>query len=117
MLAFRVDLNGKQLCVAGVGQHGVLTAVVDYAGDERGGTTSLHVGGLFTPTEEHALWKDQDLKVGDKVVVTVVETDLVDKPVKRYRRESKKYETDQKAYVQAWAEKFGWKITRRRNSK
>jgi hypothetical protein len=117
MHAFKVDLNGKRICVAGVGQHGVLTAIVDYVGDGRSSEISLRVGGLFTPTEEHATWKRLDLKVGDKVVVTVIETDSVDRAGKRYRPDSKTYETNQKAYVQALAKKFGWKITRPRKSK
>lgn len=117
MQAFRVDLNGKRICVAGVGEHGVLSAIVDYVGDGRSSELHLAVGGLFTATEEHAEWKRLDLKVGDKVVVTVVETDSVDKPGKRYRPDSKTYETNQKAYVQAWAKKFGWKLTRPRKSK
>jgi len=112
MRAFRVSLNGKRICVAGVGEHGVLNATVDYVGDGRGGTVSLRVGGLFTPTEEHAIWKRLGLKVGDKVAVTVIEAESVDKPAKLYRADSETYETNQKAYVRAWARKFGWKIVR-----
>jgi hypothetical protein len=53
------------------------------------------------------------LKVGDKVVVTVVETDSVDRPRKRYRRDSKTAEINAKAYVRACAKEFGWQIRTR----
>ena len=110
MIAFRVDVNGKRACVAGVGERGVLTAIVDYVGDERSSRLSLAVGGLYTPTEEHAMWKRMGLKVGDRVAITVIETESPDKPTKRYRRDTKTTQRSQKAYVRAYAKKFGWKI-------
>jgi hypothetical protein len=118
MRAFKIELNGKRICVAGVGAHGVLTAIVDYVGDGRSSRLNLSVGGLFTPTEEHAIWKNLGLGVGDKVVVRVIETDSVDRPKKRYRPDSRTAERNQKAYVRAWANKFGWQIlTRPQKSK
>ena len=110
MRAFKVDLNGKRICVAGVGGDGVLTAIVDYVGNGRSSTLSLSVGGLFTPTSEHAIWKLLALKVGDMVVVRVIETDSVDRPRKRYRPDSKTAERNQKALLRAQAKKFGWQI-------
>ena len=50
------------------------------------------------------------MKVGDRIVLTVIETDTVDRPRKRYRPDSKTAEKNQKAYVRAWANKFGWEI-------
>ncbi len=47
MRAFRVYLNGKKLCVAGVGDDGVLSAIVDCVGRSGGTDTSLHIGGLL----------------------------------------------------------------------
>ena len=118
MRAFRVDLNGKRICVAGVGEHGVLTAIVDYVGNGRSSRLGLSVGGLFTPTGEHAIWKLLDLKVGDKVVVKVIETDSVDRPRKRYRPDSKAAERNQKALIRAQAKELGWQIlTRPKKSK
>jgi predicted DNA-binding antitoxin AbrB/MazE fold protein len=110
MIAFRIDLNGKQVCVAGVGQHGTLTTFVNYVSHNRRSMLDLAVSGLYTATEEHAIWKKVDLKAGDKVQVTVIETNSVDKPKIRYRPDSKTAERNQKAYVRAWAKKFGWKI-------
>ena len=117
MRAFKIHLNGKRICVAGVGTEGVLTTHIDYVG-QRGSDLRLAVTGLFTKTDEHAVWTTLGLNVGDKVQVTVVETDLVDRPKKLYRSDSKTAERNQKAYIRAWAKKFGWQLlTRPKNSK
>ena len=113
MRAFQVELNGKRLCVAGIGDDGVLNTTVDYVVDQRGSRLHLRVGGLFSPTEEHATWRNLALKVGDRVTVTIIESDTVDKPRKRYRRDSKTAEINEKAYVQAKAHAFGWQIRMR----
>jgi len=110
MRAFKIDLNGKRICVAGVGANGVLTTFINYVGRGRSSALDLAVSGLFPDTDEHAIWKTPRLKVGDKVGVTVIETDSIDKPTKRYRPDSATAERNQKAYVRAWAKKFGWKI-------
>jgi hypothetical protein len=117
MRAFKIHLNGKRICIAGVGADGVLATHIDYVG-QNGDHLSLAVTELFTKTEEHAIWTTLDLKVGDKVQVNVVETELVDKPKKLYRPDSKTAERNQKAYIRAWAKKFGWQlIIRPKNSK
>lgn len=113
MRAFKVDLNGKRICVAGVGKNGVLTTVVNYVGHGRSSRLDFAVSGLFAPTREHAIWKTLGLKVGDKVGVMVIETDSVDKPKKLYRADSATAERNQKAYVHAMAKKFGWRIVTR----
>jgi hypothetical protein len=118
MRAFKVELNGKRLCVAGVGAKGVLTAIASYVGNAaRGSTLDLHVGGLYTKTREHATWANIGLKVGDRVMLRVVETDSVDKPKKRYRADPKAEDKSQKAYVRAWAKKFGWTISKKKKPK
>jgi hypothetical protein len=117
MRAFQISLNGKRICVAGVGAEGVLTTHIDYVG-QKGDDLRLAVNGLFAKTDEHAIWINSGLKVGDKVQVNVIETDLVDKPKKLYRPDSKTAERNQKAYIRAWAKKFGWQLlTRPKSSK
>jgi hypothetical protein len=78
----------------------------------------LNVGGLISATEEHVRWKAPHLKLGDKVALRIIETDLVDQPVERFRTNSKQDERNSKAYVRAVALKYGWKlITRPKKSK
>jgi|SRR5579862_6905397 len=117
MRAFKVELNGKRLCVAGIGGDGVLNTMVDYVVHQSSSRLHLRVGGLFSSTEEHATWRHRALKVGDRVTVTIIEADSVDKPRKRYRRDSKTAEINEKAYVQAKAHAFGWQIRMPREKK
>ena len=111
MRAFDVRLNGKCLCVAGVGDDGVLSTIVNHVAGFGRDEVSLRVGGLESPTEEHVTWRNLKLKVGDEVTVRIVEADSVDKPKSRYRPNSKQDERNSKAYIQALAKKFGWTLT------
>jgi hypothetical protein len=87
MIAFRVRLNGKRLCTAGIGPDGVLTAIVTWVG---GGSRlpelsnfDFHVGGLDSRTREHVDYETPQLQVGDKVSVEIIEADQVDPETKR----------------------------------
>jgi hypothetical protein len=114
MRAFKVEVNGKRICVAGVGTNGVLSAITNCGGSPaRRGDLFLHVGGLFSETDEYATWTLLKLKVGDRIVLKVVETDSVDKPRERYLLDSKTSERNQKAYVRAVVKKFGWRLVTR----
>jgi hypothetical protein len=109
MRAFKVEVNSKRICVAGVGTNGVLSATTNcVASPARRGDLFLEVGGLFPETDEHALWAHLKLKVGDRIVLKVIETDSVDKPRERYRFDSKANARNQKAYVLAMVKQFGW---------
>jgi hypothetical protein len=86
MRAFEVWLNGEKLCLAGIGVDGVLTTIVNWAGRQGEGGSFLDVGGLISQTKEHVHWISQKpLTVGDRLQVTIVETDAVDSPIKKYR--------------------------------
>jgi hypothetical protein len=114
MRAFKVEVNGKRVCVAGVGTNGVLSAITNFVGSPaRGSHLDLSVGGLFTETDEHATWARIKLKVGDKIVLRVIETDSVDKPRERYLPDSKTNERNQKAYIRAAVKQFGWQLVTR----
>jgi hypothetical protein len=118
MRAFKVEVNGKRICVAGMDANGVLSAITNFVGNRaRGSSLDLSVGGLFTETGEHATWARRTLKVGDKVVLKVIETDSVDKPRERYLSDSKTNERNQKTYVRAFAKQFGWQLITRPGQK
>jgi hypothetical protein len=88
VIAFAVYLNGRRLWTAGVGSAGVLTTIVTWATKKsaRSGAADfhVHVGGIDAATDEHVTWKTPRLKVGDKIIVKVVETDEVDRPTRRF---------------------------------
>lgn len=95
MIAFDVSVNGRHLCRAGVGDQGVLSAIVNYVNRANGDSPAeaqgnrdaeidLSVGGLIQPGGEYVRWLDQELKLGDVILVKVSEERAVDEPVARY---------------------------------
>ena len=95
MKCFEVTINGEKVCIAGVGDDGVLTSIVSFvksnsASNESGESQKnnsesldLRVGGLtnreFGETE-HLEWLHQDLAVGDEIVIRIIETSACDEP-------------------------------------
>jgi hypothetical protein len=111
MLAFQVSLNRKELCVAGLADKGVLTAIVNWVDWRSGADLFLTVGGLVSATEEHVSWISQKpLRVGSEIRVKVVETDSADNPIKRHRTDPAERLRSQKRYVRMMAKQLGWKI-------
>jgi hypothetical protein len=114
MRAFEIHLNGKRLCLAGVGEDGVLTAIIDHITGPKGSSLHLRVGGLVSPIGKHFIWRDRRLKVGDEIIVKIAETDSVDRPRKSYPFNPEGDEKKQKAYIRAMAKKFGRRVDTRR---
>lgn len=56
MKAFEVRLNGKKLCIAGIGRDGVLNAVLGHVVGDGREELDLGVGGLISPTNEYIDW-------------------------------------------------------------
>lgn len=114
MRAFEIHLNDRKLCTAGVKNDGVLTATLTYVAGRGRNDLALDVGGLLSSTEEHVDWTNLRLKVGDEVRMKVVETESVDKPPRRHRRDLAEELRSQKRYVRRMARKLGRAITVRR---
>lgn len=110
MRAFEVYLNDKKLCLAGIGDDGVLTAIVDGVTRKGKGSLSLSVAGFVSPISEHVTWVRQNLHVGDEITVKVVETSSTDKPTKKERTNPAEDLKYKKSYVRALAKQFSWKI-------
>jgi hypothetical protein len=94
VIAFEVQRNGKQLCLAGVGA-GVLTVGLTWVGRrsrdgdeppaEDSGLT-LHVGGLEAwgdDAGQNLTWLSNSLEVGDSVSIRVLEAPAADVPSTR----------------------------------
>jgi hypothetical protein len=120
MRAFALYLNGKKLGTAGVGDHGVLSANITWVRrrNEPVSTTrgadaeeiGVDLGGLNSDTDEHLHWREQPLRLGDEVCIRVVETESVDPPRRRQRRNRTQERRQQKSYVRQMAKKFGWTV-------
>jgi hypothetical protein len=110
MRAFEVHLNGKRLCLAGIGNDGVLTAIANWVVGDGRKDMWLRVGGLILPADEHISWPNWKLRVGDEIKIVVRETTSADKPPTRRRRDPRQELKDQKKYVRRMARELGWKI-------
>jgi hypothetical protein len=110
MRTFAVYLNGKRLCLAGIGNDGVLTAIVNWVVGRGRRDMWLSVGGLISTTDEHVRWSNAKLHVGDQIKIKIRETASADDPKTRYPRDPDKELKAQKKYVRTMARRLGWKI-------
>jgi hypothetical protein len=109
MSFFNVSLNGKKLCLAGVGERGVLSAIISWVAGDRGEDLPVEVGGLAN--EEHIGWvKQKRLQVRDDIRVKMVESGSAGKPVSRRRNHPAETLKAEKQYVRMIAKELGWEI-------
>jgi hypothetical protein len=109
MLSFNVSLNGKKLCIAGIGKRGVLSAILAWAATDRGEDLFLQVGGLAN--EEHSDWIYQKpLQVGDELRVEICDAESVDEPIRKRPIHAAETLDQKKEYVRRTAKELGWTI-------
>ena len=82
MKAFKVSINGRHVCTAGIGSDGVLSTILHWAGggphQDEEGDLRLHIGGLDCRTDEHVGWLAPDVAVGDEITIRIIEAEHVD---------------------------------------
>ena len=116
MTVFDVFLNDRKVCRAGVGDDGVLSAIVSWARltgpaaktarrlksplDE----TRLHIGGLAENT--HRNWTNRNLKAGDRVTIAIATARSFDPPVRATPRDPRAEERQQRRYYEHLKAKF-----------
>ena len=117
MRAYEVFLNGKRLCVAGIGKDGYISAYVTYRSEPN--DTWVDVLGHVNNKNFYVRWTRKDLCVGDEVLVKVVDRKSVDKykVIRRNKGPTKKEIESMKRAVRAQAKAFGWKIEERHRAK
>jgi hypothetical protein len=113
MKAFQIHLNGKKLCVAGVGENGVLSAIVDCVTMRGRDMLQVSVGGFISSKAEHVRWLEQrKLRTGDQIQIQIVEVESADSPrARRHRSDPVVDLRERKRYLREMAKKFGWTIT------
>jgi hypothetical protein len=110
MIGFRVSLNGKRLHTAAAGERGVLTACITWVFREAPGIRNrsdltLHVGGLAK--DAHLDWPSpRKLRVGDKVMVTIVDTTRPDPPSRTRRDDQALVEASERRYYERLKAKY-----------
>ena len=113
MLAFEIYLNGQKLCRAGIGNSGVLSAIVAarMATGIRNESLFLNIGGLINPEGKHVSWIDQKgLAVGDKIQINIVEADSVDEHRRRDPADDARLRQVKEDQVRRSAKELGWKL-------
>jgi hypothetical protein len=110
MRAFEVHLNGKRLCVAGVGDDGVLTAIVDHVRGDGRDELQLGVSGLECPSGDHLTWTLRRLRAGDEISVRIVEAGAASRPRHRTPRDPAAERQAEEQYVRELARQWGWRI-------
>jgi len=113
MRALEVELNGERLCLAGIGDDGVLNAMVNCIAKPPRQEVELRVGGLISPTREHVDWVNRDISVGDEIRIRIVDAGLIDEPSKRHRPDPAVQLKAQKNYVRHMAKDLGWEVKAR----
>jgi hypothetical protein len=102
-LCFEVTINQDNPVAAGAPEANVLSAIVSYV-TERNELT-LEVGGLAS-NSERLDWISRDLKVGDVMVIRIVESNAPDPPVKRHRDEPSFLADQERAYYERLRRKY-----------
>jgi hypothetical protein len=116
MIAFEIYVNDHHLCRAGIGDSGVLSAIVTWAATTtstgtRNESLFLNLGGLINPERKHVSWIEQKgLAVGDKIQVNIVEADLVDEHRQRDPAEDGRLRQAREDQVRRSANELGWTI-------
>jgi hypothetical protein len=93
MIAFEIHINGVHVVTASQEDWSVLAIHVDALRDRKKESDEydlrFSVGGLSKENKEgfseHFRWPATDLKIGDIVQFRLIETDIIDSPIKRYR--------------------------------
>lgn len=89
MICYEITVNGERKCTAGIATDGVVSVHIGHV--LRDGTArrspDLSVGGLDSETQEHLRWTQQQVIVGDSILVRVVDVERSDPPLKRYKRD------------------------------
>jgi len=121
MIAFDVSLNGSSVCRAGVGELGVMTAMITWvtrSGQNTGAKEpenvdeelTLDISGLINGTNEHVRWVQSKLTLGDEILIRIKSLDSVDVPWQRRTEDPTDDLKRQQKYVEQMAKRFGWTI-------
>src|SRR5580692_2402241 len=77
MRAYELFLNGKRLCVAGIGSDGYISASITYESDPN--ATWIDVIGLQNRKMLYVRWTRANLRSGDEILLRIVDPKSVDK--------------------------------------
>ena len=115
MRAYEVFLNGKRLCLAGIGKHGYVSAYITYVSEQN--ETDIDIVGLVASKRLYVRWTRRPLRTGDEVRIKIVDRKTVDKFKKIGHVDTQDRVTElQKRMVRRMAKEFGWEMRERRKA-
>jgi hypothetical protein len=84
MRAFEVHVNDQRACIAGIGNDGVLTAIVSWVSKDSD-PDRLEIGALDSVSRQHVDWGTFILRIGDEVRIRLIDVELdnVDAPTNK----------------------------------
>ena len=106
-LVFQVQLNDETPIRAGDDAISVLTAMVTYVAARQG--IELRIGGLFerhSSGKEQVEWMQRELRVGDRIVLTVADSGELDPPTHRTREDPEFAEQAERGYYEQLKARF-----------
>jgi hypothetical protein len=106
-LGFHVQLNDETPIRAGDDAISVLTTMITYVA--RSHEIELRVGGLWVSQssgKEHVGWLQRELRVGDRIVLTVTDSGDVDPPAHRTQEDPELVEQMERKYYEQLKARF-----------
>jgi hypothetical protein len=100
-LCFEVTINDEPPVIAGLDDISVLAATVTYAAVHN--EMECRVGGLVSKGRhhnEHCEWLLRDLRMGDQIVIRLVDAPTPSSPTRRHRRDPATCENDERRYYE-----------------
>ncbi len=118
MRIFEVSVNGKNLCRAGVGEGLLLADVAHFVRQKptRRDSLRLDVAAVIGPPDQHLLWIDRQLTVGDVVEIRIVDGERVSKFRNTGPIDPAALEKAHQAKLESEAKRLGWKILKPKRS-
>lgn len=122
MICFEAYINGKKVCLAGIGTSGVLTAILSWVNrerfedDEKYDAKTNRVEELFfrvggvnhhgNDTVRLNWMQEQELKAGDEVRIRIVEQERCDPPIDARTDTADYIEKSKRAYYEQLKQEY-----------
>ena len=106
-VCYAISVNDGPVVIAGDPMVNVLTTVLTHVRDR--GELELRVGGLVSRADhdnEHIDWLRQNLRVGDRVAIEVVDRLDASEPVGRERLDPRFSEREERRYYEQLKQKY-----------
>jgi hypothetical protein len=106
MTTFEVYLNGEKVCIAGIANPGVLTAILTWASANRE-RPDLDLAVAGHEEAQDLRWLHRKVQTGDVIEIRVVEQPVCDEPEHRQAEDPQLLEKAQRNHYRRLKAKYG----------